>query len=678
MKNNKTFIILIIAFLMLTGCVGTKKNALPLTAPVNLYPGQAELLDTNTFYARWTKSAGHDEGDITYILTYARRLEDLEVSFAYETTNNYFLLPNLEGGVWYWQVTAFNPQGEMVSSPVWTFTVDAQGLPIPADPQQVTPDPFLIVSDVHETGFTLDWDKYIDPLYPFNDITYTINVYEDNGTLSNRSLTSASQIIQHLSRTAPATTASTTDTGHSFTNMKTNTSYIWTLIASADASRTTAVGNGPVRTGNSMPTVPRELYPADNATGMATDITFSWEESMDPDGDPLKYYVYIDSIRNISTTATVEGLKQTHYQPENLEEGYTYYWFILVKDDHGGATRTQTYTFDTLMPTNALHIPLNPTPADTSDKIDPLHPPLLQWEHESAERSVSYSVYVSTDPQTMNKQANGLIQKSYQMNSPLKANTTYYWQVEVLDTQSGENRTSPRWSFKTDSIPSPIQTYAQTNLEGSRIELVYDKAMADPSGKHSQYTLNQTIQTGHDRKQRRVIPATKIEKKPGTDNTYWLTLNQAVIHTDCLTINYTPGNIQSADGAYLNPYTDYPVDNQVPGVPPLITNAYTIQTAELPTKTHQIAVIFDKSMRSPQTEAVNQFSVRISGQPVSMQSVNAHATDTACYLISWQETLPAIYGDNISFTYVQGTVQAQNGSYLESFMDYPVQNTVAP
>ena len=152
----------------------------------------------------------------------------------------------------------------------------------------------------------------------------------------------------------------------------------------------------------------------------------------------------------------------TSYQPQDLIEGRTYYWFILVKDANGAATRTQTQTFST-QAVDGMHVPTNPTPQDQTNTIDPVNPPELQWEHDKNGQTITYSVYLSDKPHTLDKIKEGLSEKTYQIPEPLKDNTKYYWQVQAKDTQTDKTTLSRVWTFKTIPLDPPTQTQAQTN-----------------------------------------------------------------------------------------------------------------------------------------------------------------------------------------------------------------------
>lgn len=97
--------------------------------------------------------------------------------------------------------------------------------------------------------------------------------------------------------------------------------------------------------------------------------------------------------------------------------------------------RTQTQTFMTK--SDGMDVPHTPTPNDNSQDIDALDPPLLQWEHDKNNQTVTYNIYISSYPKTIPIAAEGLNQQQYQIPEALKGNTLYYWQVEAVNTQTG-------------------------------------------------------------------------------------------------------------------------------------------------------------------------------------------------------------------------------------------------
>ncbi len=671
MKKNRKIIIVVLMIaamiLTLSSCVSRKRPNQAPSAVVNIYPAQSELVDENYFYSKWTASTDPEGGAVTYRINYARTIEGLDDPTFYETVETYFLLPNLEEGIWYWRVTAMDKNGNSTKSPIWTFTINGESLPQPVDPEEIPTDPSLIVSEVENTSFTLDWPAYEDRQNPGRAVEYVIYVYDQGQGMSTRNV---EEMGYWMARIAPATTAHTTDTSHTFNNMNSQTLYDWVIVAQNSASQTSVVGSSQVRTGNRAPSQPELLNPTEGATDVATDVTLSWSASVDPDGDAVKYYVYIDMVKNTNRNVTVEGIDETEYQPEGLEEGRTYYWFIMAKDANGAATRTQTNTFMTKA--EGMDVPNNPTPGDGTEGMDATAPPLLEWEHDKNGAPITYTVYMSANPKKIDKKAEGLTAKNYQIQGLLEGNTRYYWAIEAKDTGTDKTTRSGVWTFKTGTIEAPEQTGAITNSDGTQIELTYDKAMGDPSGKKDAYTVkkeqtaNITSRDSRTITTYQTIETSKIERKAGTTNAYVLTLEEAIESGDKVFIDYTPGTIASTDGGKLAQYKNVAVTNRVPGEAPLVTEA----TAS----TNTIEIAFDKDMKDVPSGAKTQFSVQSGSVLKQIESVTRTASDT--YTLTLKDGQSIAYGETVLISYAKGSVQAQNEAYLESFAGIAANNTV--
>lgn len=84
--------------------------------------------------------------------------------------------------------------------------------------------------------------------------------------------------------------------------------------------------------GNAPPTVPTLLYPTDNnATVFERNVTFDWEDSTDPDNDPITYDFNLTSA-TCSDNATT-GLGVSTYQPgQELCVDVSYNWTVRACD----------------------------------------------------------------------------------------------------------------------------------------------------------------------------------------------------------------------------------------------------------------------------------------------------------------------------------------------------------
>ncbi|MDW7679220.1 MAG: glycoside hydrolase family 3 N-terminal domain-containing protein [bacterium] len=109
-------------------------------------------------------------------------------------------------------------------------------------------------------------------------------------------------------------------------------------------------------------------------------------------------------------------------------------------------------------------------------------------------------------------------------------------------------------SFANSPIgSSPIFYSAATTIEGSAIEVTFNKAMADPSAETNSFTvtLNSTQQIG----------IKEANLKPSDATTFVLTLNESIESGDKIALSYQPGNVRSADGGVLEAFIDQDVYN---------------------------------------------------------------------------------------------------------------------
>ncbi len=100
----------------------------------------------------------------------------------------------------------------------------------------------------------------------------------------------------------------------------------------------------PSDSNNSAPDSPSNPVPGDGAQNQAVNMALSWSGS-DPDSDPLTYDVYFGT----SSTPPLINSGQTAvtYDPGALAISQTYYWQIVVHDNHDHSTSGPTWSFST-------------------------------------------------------------------------------------------------------------------------------------------------------------------------------------------------------------------------------------------------------------------------------------------------------------------------------------------
>lgn len=95
---------------------------------------------------------------------------------------------------------------------------------------------------------------------------------------------------------------------------------------------------------NTAPAAPTAVFPAHAAANIDYNVTLSWNCS-DPDGDQLKYNVYMSQTMPPNQKVATE-LTTTSFKPGELKKNTSYFWKIVAKDA-SDSTQSQIYRFTT-------------------------------------------------------------------------------------------------------------------------------------------------------------------------------------------------------------------------------------------------------------------------------------------------------------------------------------------
>lgn len=88
-----------------------------------------------------------------------------------------------------------------------------------------------------------------------------------------------------------------------------------------------------------------EFQPSDGATDRPLDVTLAWAAT-DPDtGDYLRATVRFGATQNPPIKAS--NLAESYWRPASLEPGTTYYWRVLLRDNHGAEAAGPLLSFTT-------------------------------------------------------------------------------------------------------------------------------------------------------------------------------------------------------------------------------------------------------------------------------------------------------------------------------------------
>lgn len=116
---------------------------------------------------------------------------------------------------------------------------------------------------------------------------------------------------------------------------------------------------------NEPPHQPMVVYPNNLTFDVGITAFLQWNAT-DPDDDALRFDVYLGT----TTSPPLVSRNQTQflYQPSKLDYETTYYWKIVVWDEHNQSAESELWQFTTLANVPP-HIPSSPSPGHQSTQV---------------------------------------------------------------------------------------------------------------------------------------------------------------------------------------------------------------------------------------------------------------------------------------------------------------------
>ncbi len=110
-------------------------------------------------------------------------------------------------------------------------------------------------------------------------------------------------------------------------------------------------------------------------------------------------------------------------------------------------------------------------------------------------------------------------------------------------------------SFDSNPNPTnPVLVSASTNLDGTEINLLFDKSMADPTGNENSFSVTVNSVSND---------VSSVALEPGNDKMFVLSMSNTISEGDVILVSYTPGTIESIDNMPLLAFTNFSVTNNV-------------------------------------------------------------------------------------------------------------------
>jgi uncharacterized repeat protein (TIGR02059 family) len=208
--------------------------------------------------------------------------------------------------------------------------------------------------------------------------------------------------------------------------------------------------------------------------------------------------------------------------------------------------------------------------------------------------------------------------------------------------------------YSRSGASAPTFVSATTNTAGTVVTVTFSKTMADPTGKHAQFTVNDGASN--------TVTAVALNVNTAKID---LTLTNAIDNGDTVTVAYTAGTVLSADGGVLASFTAQAVTNTVPVPAPTFVSAETSEDGET------VTVTFSKTMADPSGKHA-QFAVDDgAANAVTAAALNEDTTKIDLTLTNVIEN-----GDTVTVSYTAGDVEAADGGVLGDFEAESVTNNV--
>jgi hypothetical protein len=299
-----------------------------------------------SIYANLSWTGGDPEGDnVTYdvyfgITSPPQKIVSNQSSTSYDPGDLEFNL------TYYWQIVAWDENGEFATGPIWNFKTRDNNPPN----TPYSPHPPNGMEDV-SVSVILSWSGGD----PDGD-----NVYYD--------------VYFGDSSPPPKIISKQTATTYNPGTLEFNKKYYWKIVAwdEFDFSATGPEWNFTTRT-NQPPYTPSNPIPSNGAINVVINTDLEWDGG-DPDGDTVTYDIYFGT--NNPPPLIVEDHPSTIYDIESMNYSTKYYWKIIAFDEFDTMSEGEIWTFTTEEKINKP--PIRPTISG----VKGIHVPNRNYDYE--------------------------------------------------------------------------------------------------------------------------------------------------------------------------------------------------------------------------------------------------------------------------------------------------------
>lgn len=413
MRLFTKFLLLILGTLIFFSCSDDKdiKNLAP-TSPTIYFPLDASKDVTSDVVLKWKESTDPEKASVKYDIYLSTKDEltdeDIKSNDQKETTYKTTL-----GGhkTYFWKIVAKDDAGGKNESKICSFTTSNS---LPSTVSNLFPENEAINLP---REFSVKWDASSD----IDNDSFSYTLY-----LGKKADLKVDDI--------KAKDITETEFKVSLDRL---TQYFWKVETKDSQGGINSSIIQSFTIGNNLPSMPEITFPLNDANDMQKIFTLKWTESVDPDGDEVKYNVLIGKTNELKETDKYNIVPLTENKLTVTLEGHTKYsWQIEVLDIDVKAFASPVSFFSTIN-----EIPSKPIINDLKDveNGDALTLP-ISWSAsvDSDNDKLRYDVYITKndDFNESDRVAKDLITTEYTVPA-IAFNSTYKVKLVVKDGFGG-------------------------------------------------------------------------------------------------------------------------------------------------------------------------------------------------------------------------------------------------
>jgi len=289
------------------------------------------------------------------------------------------------------------------------------------------------------------------------------------------------------------------------------------------------------------PSIPLLLSPAQDAV-IGSDYSFEWSEA----GNSASYTLLISKFSDLGGGTTYNAGTNLSYTVTGLDLNSTYYWGVFATNATGTTwCEIKRFTTSSAPPLAAV--------------------PQTVWVEQNQEKTIKLN-YTGGDASTKTAKITSLPAQGqlYQYNAGIKGALISSFPADVTDPGRnviyvangtyGNSAGNFNFNIHDDTSDSPtalvtvnvsppgMPNLLYTGKATTYIEMQFDRIMADPSGKQSQFTV--TVNGTP-------VSLSSLALKSGDPYTITATLPAPILLTDAVTVAYSAGTVASLQGGLL-------------------------------------------------------------------------------------------------------------------------------